>query len=207
MVKRSSAYYQSRYRKRLKEKGFVKREVWIPPQFAGALKATEKALRRGIVPIIPETARSRIMSQQNPWTTRTLLDALTASEPVSNGEIEVELVEGTDPGLHLTMKDFGDLPLFLSVSGSQIIVQTLLWPVEQIADQAAFNANLLKTHKLFPLSTFGIVQGPDGREFYEMFGALSSGSILESIIFEIETLADNTLQAVQAYQEDLTAAE
>ena len=207
MVKRSSAYYQNRYRERLKESGFVKREVWIPPQFADALKATEKALRNGIVPIIPETARSRNMTQQNPWTTRTLLDALTASDPVSKGEIEVELVEGTEPGLHLTMKDFGDLPLFLSVSGSQIIVQTLLWPVEQILDQAAFNKNLLKTHKLFPLSTFGIVQGPDGREYYEMFGALSSGSILESIIFEVETLADNTIQAVQAYQEDLTAAE
>lgn len=147
------------------------------------------------------------MSQQNPWTTRTLLEALINSVPVKSGEIEVELLEGTEPGLHLTMKDFGDLPIFLSVSGSQIIVQTMLWPADQITDPASFNMNLLRTHKLFPLSTFGLVQGPDGKEYYEMFGALSSGSILESVVFEVETLADNAIQAVQAYQEELTAAQ
>jgi uncharacterized protein YjfI (DUF2170 family) len=62
---------------------------------------------------------------------------------------------------------------------------------------------ILKTHKLFPLSTFGIQTGPDGKDYYEMFGSLSAGSILESIIFEIETLADNAMQAADAYQSDL----
>jgi uncharacterized protein YjfI (DUF2170 family) len=36
-----------------------------------------------------------------------------------------------------------------------------------------------------------------------MFGSLSAGSILESIIFEIETLADNAIQAAEAYHSDL----
>ena len=36
-----------------------------------------------------------------------------------------------------------------------------------------------------------------------MFGALSAGSILESVLFEIETLADNALQAATAYQAEL----
>ena len=91
----------------------------------------------------------------------------------------------------------------MSVSGSQIIVDTQLWAVEEVDDSAAFNEMILKTHKLFPLSTFGIVVGPDGRDYYEMFGSLSAGSILESVIFEIETLADNALQAAEGYQSEL----
>jgi uncharacterized protein YjfI (DUF2170 family) len=52
------------------------------------------------------------------------------------------------------------------------------------------------------LSNFGITSGPDNRDYYELFGSLSSGSILESVIFEIETLADNAMQAAEAYQSD-----
>ena len=73
----------------------------------------------------------------------------------------------------------------------------------QAGDSAAFNEMILKTHKLFPLSTFGIAVGPDGRDYYEMFGSLSAGSILETVIFEIETLADNAMQAAEAYQSEL----
>jgi uncharacterized protein YjfI (DUF2170 family) len=36
-----------------------------------------------------------------------------------------------------------------------------------------------------------------------MFGSLSAGSILESVLFEIETLADNAIQAAEVYQTDL----
>jgi uncharacterized protein YjfI (DUF2170 family) len=91
----------------------------------------------------------------------------------------------------------------MSVSGSQILVDTLLWPVEKVDNAAAFNEMILKSHKLLPLSIIGIRPGPDGRDYYEMFGSLSAGSILESVLFEIETLADNAMQAAEAYQSDL----
>ena len=143
------------------------------------------------------------MSKDENWTTESLLEALKQSEPVTAGDIEVSLVEGADSGILVTMKEFGDLPLLMSVSGSQIIVDTLLWPVEEADDTAAFNEMILKTHKLFPFSTFGIGVGPDGRDYYEMFGSLSAGSILETVIFEIETLADNAMKAAEAYQSEL----
>ena len=202
-VPKKSSYYQSRYRARLREKGYVKREIWIPPDYTKILKDCETALRAGVMPIIPKTVTERKMSQDENWTTKTLYEALAQSGPAGDGEIEVELVEGADPGILVTMVEFGDLPLLMSVSGGQILVDTLLWPVEDVDNAAAFNAMLLKTHKLLPLSTFGIRPGPDGRDYYEMFGSLSSGSILESILFEIETLADNALQAAEAYQSDL----
>ncbi len=203
MVSRKSSYYQSRYRARLREKGYVKRELWIPPVYTKILKDCETALRVGIMPIIPKTVRDRKMSDDGNWTTQTLYEALAQSAAAGDGAIEVELVEGTDPGMLVTMTEFGDLQLLMSVSGSQILVDTLLWPVDEVDDPAAFNELILKTHKLLPLSTFGIRQGPDGKEYYEMFGSLSAGSILESVLFEIETLADNAMQAAAAYQSDL----
>ena len=143
------------------------------------------------------------MNENGNWTTESLYQALAQSGPAGDGEIEVELVEGADPGILITMAEFGDLPLLMSVSGSQILVDTLLWPVDKVNDPGAFNVLILKTHKLLPLSTFGIRPGPDGTDYYEMFGSLSAGSILESILFEIETLADNAMQAAEAYQSEL----
>ena len=202
-VPKKSSYYQSRYRARLREKGYVKREIWIPPDYTKILKDCETALRAGVMPIVPKTVTEREMSQDGNWTTETLHQALAQSGPAGEGAIEVELVEGADPGILITMAEFGDLPLLMSVSGGQILVDTLLWPVEEVANAAAFNEMILKTHKLLPLSTIGIRPGPDGRDYYEMFGSLSAGSILESVLFEIETLADNAMQAAEAYQSDL----
>ena len=198
-----SSYYQSRYRSRLREKGYVKREIWIPPEYSAILKDCETALRAGISPIVPNAATESEMSEDGNWTTETLHEALSQSESAMESSMNVELVAGIDPAILITMSEFGDLPLLLSVSGSQILVETLLWPVDEVKDTAAFNELILKTHKLLPLSTFGIRHGPGGRDYYEMFGSLSAGSILESVQFEIETLADNAMQAAEAYQADL----
>ena len=206
MAAKTSSYYQTRYRERLRQQGFVKREIWIPPESTKAIKDCEMALREGITPIIPKVERKKRMSQHENWTTLSLFEALKEAEPVKDGEIEVELVEGADPTLLLTMAEFGDLPIYVSVSGSQIIVDSLLWPVAVVKDTATFNMMLLRTHKLFPLSTFGITSGPDGKEYYEIFGSLSAGSIFESVLFEIETLADTAIQAVEAYHGDLDLA-
>jgi hypothetical protein len=202
MAAKKASYYQSRYRERLREQGFVKKEVWIPSEYTPALKECENALRVGVIPIVPKVDKERRMSQTDNWTTQTLYTALEQSELVVDGSIKIEMIEGADPDILITMKEFGDLPILLGVSGSQIIVDTLLWPVDEVGDTAEFNAMILKTHKIFPLSTFGITRGPNGRDYYEMFGSLSSGSVLDSIIFEIETLADNAMQAAEAYQTD-----
>jgi len=202
MVAKKASYYQSRYRDRLREQGFTKKEVWIPPEYTPALKECEIALRAGVMPIVPKVDKERKMSQTDNWTTQTLFTALEQSELVVDGSIKIEMIEGADPDILITMKEFGDLPILLGISGSQVIVDTLLWPVDEVGDTAEFNTLILKTHKIFPLSTFGITRGPNDRDYYEMFGALSSGSILDSIIFEIETLADNAMQAAEAYQTD-----
>jgi uncharacterized protein YjfI (DUF2170 family) len=136
------------------------------------------------------------------WTTDSLFAALSDADVVTSGLIRVDLIRGTSDSLAVTMTEFGDLTIIMSVGAEQILVQVLLWPLKSLKDPAAFADMALRTHKLMPLSTFGITAGPDGADYYELFGALSAASKLENVILELETLADNAIEAVQAYEVD-----
>ena len=88
-----SSYYQSRYRARLREKGYVKREIWIPPEYTKILKDCETALRVGILPIVsksaPKYAPESEMSEDGNWTTKTLHRALAESEAADEDVIRI----------------------------------------------------------------------------------------------------------------------
>jgi uncharacterized protein YjfI (DUF2170 family) len=232
MERRTSAFYQRRHRERLREQGLTKKELWVLPEYADELAAIERQMRRPRSetarsgrqtgePTMGESqiagtpmAGSRLSAALNAaalhaaapmWTASGLCAAIAASEPVREGLMSVELIEGAEPGLYITMHDYGDLPLFMAVVGRQIVVEALLWPVSQVRDPARFNEALLRTHKLFPLSTLGI-ETLDGDPVYIMFGALSASSSLADVLFEIETLADNVIRATEAYETHLREA-
>jgi uncharacterized protein len=234
MERKSSAYYQRRHRERLREQGLQKKELWVLPEYADTLAALERQMRqpreragrtenereRGheygeatmtavamktVSVAGPMSSPGVSAAGLSPWTARSLCDALTVTAPVREGAITVELIEGAEPGLYITMCDYGDLPLFMAVAGQQIVIEALLWPVAQVRDAANFNEEVLRTHKLFPLSTLGI-ETIDGESVYIMFGALSASSLLANILFEIETLADNVIHATEAYERHLREA-
>lgn len=209
MERKSSAYYQRLHRERLRQKGLVKKEVWILPEFGDELMAVEKRMRQPRGAMGPSPARpdkESGMSESKTWTATALYEALSATEEFRNGESQIELIDGAEPGLHVVMSEYGDLPLFMAVVGEQIVVEALLWPVAQVRDSAAFNDEVLRTHKMFPLSTVGIETLADGERVYIMFGALSAGSSLSNVLFEIETLADNVIKATEAYEPQLRQA-
>ncbi|MCU7958900.1 MAG: YjfI family protein [gamma proteobacterium symbiont of Bathyaustriella thionipta] len=205
MVKKTSAYYQREFRKRLREQGLKKREVWILPENSKRLLALEKQLR---IPLAATTKTGvQNMTNSNPeWTTDTLHSALQQVELFSSGQASLELIDGIDASLHIVMHEYGDLPIFLTVSGEQIIAESALWPMSDVQDVALFNDALLRTHKYFPLSAISLDNVGKEGSYYQMYGALSSGSILNSVVFEIETLASNVIQATEAYSEYLTIA-
>lgn len=207
MERRSSAFYQRRHRDRLREQGLVKKELWVLPEYAEELAMVERRMRQPGGSAVPAmwTEGGGTMRDKTLWTATALYDALAASDSVRLGAIGVELLEGAEPGLYLTMHDYGDLPLYMAVVGRQIVVEAMLWPVSQVLDPVAFNEELLRTHKLFPLSTLGI-ETIDGEAVYIMFGALSSASSLADVLFEIETLADNVIRATEAYEWHLREA-
>ena len=145
------------------------------------------------------------MQRPQVWTAQALHDALLAAPLFVSGQATVELIQGADASLHLCMREYGDLPLFVAVYGEQIIVEALLWPAADVRDAVAFNEEVLRSHKLFPLSSIGLETLPDGQACYTMFGALSASSVLSNVVQEIEMLADNVIKATEAYEGFLKA--
>ena len=198
MQKKTSAYYQRLYRQRLRERGLVKKEVWVLPEHTARLLACEKQWRQP--PSQLASIGKEDESMQQIWTAKGLYDALATTELFTSGQAVQELIDGSESSLHITMCEYGELPLFLAVHGEQIIVEAMLWPATDVEDMATFNAEVLRTHKLFPLSSIGLEVLADGQLYYTMFGALSSASSLSDVVFEIELLADNVIKATEAYE-------
>ncbi|MWP49346.1 MULTISPECIES: YjfI family protein [unclassified Gilliamella] len=199
---KSSAFYQQQYRQRLREQGFIKKEIWILPENTTRLLEIEKQFR---LPIINSTSVNKKqgnneMKKNEVWSITDLYQALHDSELFNQGFASVEIIDGVDACLHITMNKYGDLPLFLSVSNLQIIVEALLWPVDIVTHPSQFNEEVLCTRKLFPLSTIAIEKTGDGSLNYIMYGALSASSLLSNIIYELETLSDNVIKATEAYE-------
>lgn len=203
MKAKSSAHYQREYRRRLREQGLVKKEVWVRPENAKQLSVLEKQLRQVVDEDWLKGVGAMAVSNQA-WTTVGLCEAFKEVELFSSDRATVELIDGVEPALHIVMREYGDLPVFLTVAGEQIIVEAVLWSVDEVGDVAAFNDAVLRTHKYFPLSTISLDSVGLDTDYYHMFGALSSCSIIENVIFEIEVLASNVIQATEAYADFLT---
>lgn len=210
MKPKSSAHYQREYRKRLREAGLVKKEVWIRPENAKLLTRMEKKLREWL-PTDAEPGKDitggNTMNDTTSWTTEGLLDALQTVAPFVDGKASIEMIDGIEPTLHIRMHEFGDLPVFVTVAGEQIIAESVLWSTEEVKDIEGFHDAVLRTHKYFPLSTISLDTVSPGQDYYHMFGALSSTSILSNVVFEIEVLASNVIQATEAYADFLTHSE
>jgi uncharacterized protein YjfI (DUF2170 family) len=207
MQKKSSAHYQREYRNRLREQGLVKKEVWILPENARRLAMFELELRVSAKQVVSSgllqaKGESRMTDVVNRWTTASLHDALAKADMFVARRADLELIDGVSPALHIVMYEYGDLPLFLTVSGEQIVVEAMLWSVSEVSNPSLFNETVLRTHKYFPLSNISLDK-MDGDDCYHMFGALSSASSLHDVILEIEMLASNVIQATEAYSEFL----
>ena len=190
-----STLHQRAYRERMREAGLVKKDVWILPEYAEELAGIEKAMRESGHALSVSHAHT---GPQTAWTLAAIADAIAATGAARSGSITPEWIEGADPSLRLQMHDHGDLSVFVAVGHQQIVVEAYLWPVSHVADPAGFDAHVLTTHKLLPLSTVGI-ENIGGVPGYTMFGSLDAQSSLASLLFEVQTLADNVLDASEAW--------
>ncbi|GAB7532028.1 YjfI family protein [Pseudomonas sp. 3A(2025)] len=196
---KSSTDYMREMRQRLKEAGLVKREFWIRPENTDALRGIEKALRQ---PFLGTRIKLEdFMTENANWTIHSLHKSLAELDLVVQGQIELSLTDASDHGIRLTLREFGDLPVYLAVVGDQILADTTLIEVSRIKNTAAFNEVVLRSRDLFPLSSVGIEQLADGQEVYCLFGALSAASSLTVIVQEILTLADNVIRAAEAFED------
>lgn len=141
----------------------------------------------------------------NAWSINSLQEELAASALVRPGELTVQVIQGADPVLLVTMCEYGDLPIYVSAGPEQIVVSVVLWPVDEQEDPAEFNLFLLKAQKLVPLSNFGVTT-VDGRDYYELFGEIAAKTSLQTIIIELRTLAENAIDAASDLRESFRAA-
>lgn len=145
--------------------------------------------------------------RKDSWHTEALFQALAAEPFFTDGRASLELIEGLNPSLLAILRDYGDLPVYLGLSGAQIVVEAVLWEASAVRDSAAFHEAVLATHKYFPLSTISLEHTADGEAYYGMFGSLSAASSLADILLEIETLAANVIEAAVAYRDFLHTGE
>lgn len=186
----------------------VKVEFWIPDAAKDDVKAAVHAIvtesTRG--PVLVRRSRRSPLNDlsgvkhpmdaviETAWTVPAIKAALDSSDLVREGELTLRVVEGAEPVLLATMHEYGDLPIYLSVGGSQIVVSVLLWPVAEQADPARFNEFLLKAQRVVPLSNFAITS-VSGEDVYELMGELSCKTTLQTILIELRTLAENAIDA------------
>ena len=117
----------------------------------------------------------------------------------NDDQISLELIDGAEPAINLTMHEFGDMEIQLAASGQQILVSTVLAPAGRVRDAAGLNEAALLLNPLNPLSNLGIVEH-DGKREYVVFGELSAASNVDAIDEEIRTLAANTIDAAESLQ-------
>ena len=186
----------------------IKLEFWVP-------QGCRDDVRAAVHAIVTDSTRGPALAPRRPrptshsttgadlhmdavietaWTVPTIKAALEESSLLRESELTARVLEGADPVLLVTMHEFGDLSIYLSVGGAQIVVSVLLWPVSEQSDTARFNEFLLKAQRVVPLSNFAITTVGD-QDVYELMGELSSKTTLQTILIELRTLAENAIDA------------
>lgn len=112
--------------------------------------------------------------------------------------VRVDLIQGLTPAVMVELEEYGDLDIIIAVSGEQIVVSTILVPASQVKDVAGLNAACMRLNPINPLSNLGITTDAEGVENYVVFGELSTRSGMDAIDEEIQALAANTIDAVEA---------
>jgi hypothetical protein len=130
----------------------------------------------------------------------TSLTRLFAADPEMLGDVDVN-VPSEGEVLYVTLKEKGDLDVFVTVSGEHdILASVVLAQCSSIPNREAFERMVLKTHKFVPLSSFGITT-IDGEEWYELFGSLSARSPAAMVVEEVAILAANAVDAAGMIEE------
>ena len=205
------------WRDQRRQLGLVKLELWIPSAAREDIQAAARAiviassrgpaLRRNPQPQ-PSIAQGRPDMDQvidTDWTVTSLSEALNASALPRADEMSLRVLQGTEPVLLITMREHGDLPIYLSVGADQIVVSALLWPVDEQSDRHAFNEFLLKAQKIVPLSNFGITTVA-GRDYYELFGEVTGKTTLQTVLIELRMLAENAIRAASDLRDNFNHA-
>lgn len=194
-----------RRRDRLKALGLKRVEVWVAPKDEPLVQFVADRIRNGsVITSSPPAAAPRaddplkksetaeMTTVSTPWTAQTLKAAIESSEDLLPGEFTCETLG--DNALEVTVEAAGDMKLYVGITGEQIVTTTVLWARDDQENPEGFESTMLRNHKeLLPLCALGI-KDINGKEYYELFGSMSSRSVLTSVITEFRTIANNAIE-------------
>ena len=190
----SVAERKRRQRARLKDAGFKPVEVWIPAEHRGVLRQVEKMLRRGDLPNLQNLRQSTQFGLIGKEDMDLNLLTETLNDFTSENGFRFGASQSED-NIQVVVEDREEFPILVSSDDEQVLCVVYLWDESQVkpAGRTDMLAALLEMNVPLPLSSFGMIG-----DRYVLFGALAANSSVEDIITELETLSDNTLEAIEA---------
>ena len=98
------------------------------------------------------------------------------------------------------MREFEELPSFVSVTDTQILCITYLFTEDEVKPESRTELleEMLELNIPMPLSSFAKLG-----DRYVVFGALAVNSDIEDICHEIITLTENAVESIDALEEFL----
>lgn len=187
----SVAERKRRQRQRLQASGLRPVEVWIPAEHRNVLRRIEQMLRRGIVPNLKPTQQSMLHGKD-------VMDIKLLRETLNGYTSEDGFrFSAADAGdtVEIVVEDREEFPILVSADDEQVQCITYLWDEAQVKADARADmlTALLEMNVSLPLSSFGKIG-----DRYVLFGALAASSSIADVVNELETLSENTLEAVEA---------
>lgn len=133
--------------------------------------------------------------------TKTLASELTnLGKEEDRAQFDIQPIPGEIEVLQIFVEGREELPVNLTVAGDEILCIVNLFKVNEVNKdmQDEMNSAMLAMNIPMPLSSFATID-----DQYVVFGALSANSSVEDIAYEIETLSENSVEAIDALKEFL----
>lgn len=113
---------------------------------------------------------------------------------------DVQIIPGEIEVLQIVVGGLEEVPVYLSVSDSQILCITYLWEESEVDQnrRCEMLETMLAMNIPMPLSSFAKIG-----DKYVVFGALALNSSFDDIAHEVILLSENTVEALAALEEFL----
>jgi len=128
--------------------------------------------------------------------------ALRFSEQNSyeGARFDVQIIPGEVEVLQIIVGELEEVPVYLSITDSQIICIAYLWDESEVNQKKRGDMleTMLSMNIPMPLSSFARIA-----DKYAIFGAMAVTSSFDDIAHEVIVLSENTVEALSALEEFL----
>ncbi|MDK9789808.1 DUF2170 family protein [Vibrio sp. D431a] len=103
----------------------------------------------------------------------------------------------------LTLHDHNEVEIVLFINDKYMTVQSALFEAGDQEESNFINSLILRNTKRYELSSFAL-ETIRGKDWYVILGQLSASSTKESLLLELNTLADNAVLFIDEMSEAIT---